>query len=300
MDLSSDLATTVVGSYPARPSKAALMDSYRSGCDPFLDSIGTAVEAQVDAGIQIVTDGQTRTDMIRLFASALRGFRIREKVSIVADIAYRKSITVHDQKRVKNMIPEGTALKGIITGPITLVMGADNVHYADTYDAVADTVSALRNEVKALEEVCDVIQVDEPYLSVEYPEYAGDIMKELLKDVKIPTALHVCGDVSDIAKELVNFDVDILDHEFVDNPSLYDVYGDIDHEKRMAVGIVTTRPELESEETISGRIRRAYDTFGPGCMLDPDCGLRMLTKAAADEKLKRMVAARDKFMEEIS
>ncbi len=300
MVLSSEMVATVVGSYPARPSRDELMKSYTSKQDPFLSSISAAVEAQISAGIDLVTDGQTRNDMIRLFASGLRGFRIRERITIVADIAYGSQITVADQRYVKSIIPENKALKGIVTGPITLVKSAENQHYSDIYDAVIDTTAALRTEVTELSEICDVIQIDEPYLSVEYPEYADEVINRLIKDIRIPTALHVCGDVSEIAKELVEFDIDILDHEFAANPSLYDVYSEIDHDKRMAVGVVTTKPELESVDTVFNRIKRAYQSFGHDCMVDPDCGLRMLSKEAADEKMNRMVIARDDFKETVS
>ncbi len=298
MVIESEMVTTVVGSYPAKPSNDELMRSYTSRQDPFRNAIKSAVEAQLSAGIQIVTDGQTRNDMIRLFASGLRGFRIRERISMISDIAYRKPITVKDQIFVKEFLPKDKALKGIVTGPVTLVNSVDNEHYSDIYDAVTDAAAALRMEVKALSEVCDVIQIDEPYLSVEYPEYAGEVIDELVRNLDIPTALHVCGDVSKIAKELVDFNVDILDHEFAENPTLYDVYSDIDHNKKMAVGVVTTRAELESIDTIFARIQRAHQAFGSNCMLDPDCGLKMLPKNTASEKMRRIVAARDKFTEE--
>ena len=300
MSLSGKLMTTVVGSYPATPSKEHLMDSYNQGSDPFLDSIREAVLAQIDAGIDLISDGQPRTDMIRLFAGALRGFRIRERVSIINEIQRVKPITVKDQRYVKSILPEDRALKGIITGPITLVKSSEDIYYGDEHQAVADAAAALKQEVDDLTEFCDLVQIDEPILSVDLPEYTRDIINSMVKGLKTPVALHVCGDVTQIAGELVELDVNILDHEFAANPGLYDVYADLDHQKRMAVGVVTTSPEMESVDEIRARIMEAYDRFGQSCMLDPDCGLRLLKKEEAHEKLKRMVKARNMVMEEIS
>ncbi len=298
--LDKELITTTVGSFPALPSKKEFMDAYPRGPDPFETCIREAVNAQLDAGIELVTDGQTRNVMIRLYASKLRGFRIRERISIVDDIAYRGNITVADQKYLRTIIPEDTGVKGVITGPVTLVNSVENTHYNDTYEAVMDAANALGREAAALAEVCDVIQLDEPFLSVEYPEFASETVERVFCDIDVPTSLHVCGDVSSIARELVELPVDILDHEFAANPQLFDVYDDIDHRKRMAVGVVTTDSGLESMDTILGRIRKAYDTFGTGCMIDPDCGLRMLTPEIAVKKLEYMVRARNVFMKEIN
>ncbi len=291
--------TTTVGSFPALPSKKQFMDAYPKGPDPFETCIREAVNVQLDAGIELVTDGQTRNDMIRLYARGLRGFRIRERISIVGDIAYKGDITVADQKYIRTIIPEDIGVKGVITGPVTLVNSVEDTHYHDTREAVMDTAAALAKEATALAKICDVIQMDEPFLSVEYPEFASEAIEKVFHYMDVPTALHVCGDVSTIAPELVELPVDILDHEFAANPQLFDVYGDIDHPKRMAVGVITTDPEQESVDTVIGRIRRAHEIFGKRCMIDPDCGLRMLESEMAREKLECMVKARDKFMEEI-
>lgn len=275
------------------------MSSYPSGPDPFLSSLGDAVNAQVDAGIELVTDGQTRDDMIRLFARGLRGFRSRERITVVSRITYKGGITVEDQRYARSLLPKGVLLKGIITGPTTLIKAVDHSYYGDPYEATMDTARALALEVEELSHVCDVIQIDEPHLSVDHVEYACEAIATVTEGADVPISLHVCGDVSDIASELVEYPVDILDHEFAENPDLFDVYGDIDSEKRMAVGVVTTRDELESEDTVFERISRAYDTFGPTCLLDPDCGLRMLDRHTADGKMQLLVDARNRFMEMI-
>lgn len=298
MELDDPLVTTVVGSYPARPSKSALSDSYYRSEDPYLESIEESVEAQLDAGIDLISDGQTRMDMIRLFADGLRGFRLKDRVKIVSEIGFTGPITVKDQKQVKK-IANDTLLKGIITGPWTMVNGCENEHYDDKREAVEDTAEALHEEAEALAEVCDVVQVDEPFLSNEFPDFVVEAVEKVL-NVNKTTAVHICGDIEPVIDKVVELDVDILDHEFAANPSLFDTYSEMDFQQRMAVGVVTTEPKVEKVSTIVERIERGMDEFGPNIMLDPDCGLRHLEERTAKKKLENLVKARNVIEDERS
>ncbi|MGM0510406.1 MAG: methionine synthase [Thermoplasmatota archaeon] len=299
MKLDNDLITTVVGSYPSKPSRSELADSFLTHQDPYKKSLEKAVQAQLDAGVEIVSDGQTRNGMIELFVQNLRGFRIKEKFEIINEIDYKGPITVEDQLFVRDILPENTMLKGIITGPWTLVKSCDNKFYDDDLEAAWDAAEALKEEAQVLADVCDMIQLDEPLFSVDYPEQAKELVETVL-DIDRPTALHACGDVSDIAHELVEFDIDILDHEFAENPGLYDIYSELEFDQRLAVGVVTTKTPVEDVGKIQERIEKAVDIFGPKTMIDPDCGLRNLPEKAAFDKLNSMVKARDVVLDERS
>ncbi|MFO7791361.1 MAG: hypothetical protein R6W73_00060 [Candidatus Saliniplasma sp.] len=297
MDFNQDLITTVVGSYPVKPPNDSLGRSYFEDLDPFIESIEEAVKAQLDNGIELISDGQTRGGMIEIFADKLKGYRMKKRPEIVSDIEYRVPITVKDQAKIKNGLPDDIGLKGIVTGPWTLVKSSHDLHYEDPKEAVMDTAEALKIEVQELSKVCDVIQIDEPFLSVESSGYAKDALETLLpKDTN--TALHVCGDVTDIAEELIEIDVDILDHEFATNPNLFDVYEDISFPQRLAPGVVTTKEPVEDIKTIKDRIERAVNCFGSEILIDPDCGLRNLRKEVAYKKLNNMVKARDVVLDE--
>ena len=80
------LATTVVGSYPAVPKVQSLFNYCKTGQDPYAESIREAVEAQISAGIDIISDGQTRNDMIKLYATKLGGILMRQKPVIIGGI----------------------------------------------------------------------------------------------------------------------------------------------------------------------------------------------------------------------
>lgn len=56
------MLTTVIGSYPLSYDKLGK------------DAIVKSVKDQIDAGIQLVSDGQTRYDMVEYFARAIEGY----------------------------------------------------------------------------------------------------------------------------------------------------------------------------------------------------------------------------------
>ncbi len=259
----------------------------------------SSVRDQVDSGIQVISDGQTRKGMIELFADGLVGFRIKERCEIVSKVRHGDPITVPDQRFIRGLISDEIGLKGIITGPWTLVKNSVNQFYRSEKDAVMDISRALSKETERLSDICDIVQIDEPMFGINYPEYAEEELEILTGDTTIPTKLHVCGDVREIADKLVELNVDILDHEFTANPSLFETYQDIDFPQRMAVGVVSTEKELEEVEKIKERIKKAHDTFGTDSMIDPDCGLRNLDRWTAKKKLENIDKAKDAFLDEM-
>ena len=72
------LATTVVGSYPV--VKGTGLSSL---FDPLSAAVKTAVADQMAAGIDIISDGQVRGDMIQAFASRLPGIKGQEVIGKV-------------------------------------------------------------------------------------------------------------------------------------------------------------------------------------------------------------------------
>ena len=64
------LATTVVGSDPVVKGSGL-----KTIFDPLKSAVETAVADQVNAGIDIISDGQVRNDMIPLFTGRLPGIK---------------------------------------------------------------------------------------------------------------------------------------------------------------------------------------------------------------------------------
>ncbi len=293
------MATTVVGSFPSSPGAASLVRYCREGRDPFGESLAEAVETQISAGIDIVSDGQTRNDMVKLFTAKLGGIRMRSKPEIIGPISWKSPITTDDQKLSRNLIHGRAMLKGIITGPYTLAMSCQDRHYGSTEKVAMAFAEALNSEARALSGLVDVLQVDEPYFSVEYPEYADRLVSIIFAGVGLPKSLHVCGDVAGIFPKLAELPVDILDHEFAAHPELMDTVSDTDFSQFLGYGCV--RSDVNTAETpgeISERIKKGIACVGEKrLVLDPDCGLRHLHPAVARAKLENLVKARNMVMD---
>ncbi|MBO6275390.1 MAG: methionine synthase, partial [Methanobrevibacter sp.] len=128
------MRSTVVGSYPVELKEASgfkdkLLKSV-GAYDPFKDSIKQAVFSQLDAGVDIISDGQVRGDMVSSFSKFIPGFKIEDGNTFIVpkirnptgeisvkDLLYAKSLI---KQYYKGSIPEGKGIKGIVTGPSTI------------------------------------------------------------------------------------------------------------------------------------------------------------------------------------
>lgn len=290
------LAATVVGSFPAKPPMKIMEASYRDGSDPFSYSLEESVRAQLGAGIDIVSDGQTRDTMVNLFAKHLRGVRMRERPVVVREIEWTGSITADDLRLAKSLLPPGKMLKGIVTGPFTLANGLEDKFYGSTEKLAFALAEAMNKEARAIEPIVDMIQFDEPFFSVEFPEYAPALVETARRGIAKPVALHVCGDVAPIFHKLAELPVDLLDHEFAAHPELLRTVADVSFAQTIGFGCVRSDVnEAEKPEIIELAIRNAVEALGAEkIVVDPDCGLRHLDPAVASAKLRNMVVARDR------
>jgi len=283
------LPTTVVGSYPVvKPGGFRLLSN------PLKHALETAVSDQIRAGIDIISTGQVRGDMINALTSWLPGIRGHEVIGRVQ--APPHPITVADTKYA---ISRHTRVKGILTGPTTLAhaLQVATPIYRDREELALDLAEALAVEAHYLEKAgVAVIQIDEPILSTGAADLdAGrQALNILLSAIHIPTALHTCGEITDIIDDLLKIDVSIFDLEFANDAENIEVISSRDLGGRMVgYGCVDSAdPVVESMGQIKKRIETGIDIFGAeNLLVDPDCGLRMLTRDAAFGKLKYMVAA---------
>ncbi len=286
--------TTVVGSFPSELDKMKLIRSYFNQTDlSWNEFIKSAVNDMVNAGIDIVSDGQTRDPFVNIFTRKLKGCRIRNRTEIIDKVKYNGQITVEDQKYVRSLIPKDRMLLGLITGPYTLTKSSVDLFYNDEKKLAYDFAKALSQEAKLLQKYVDIISIDEPFFSMGVPKYGKDLLNIITKDLSCPIRLHCCGDVSEVIPEMLEMPVDILSHEFKAQPRLFDEFKKYDISKNICLGCVRSdNAELESVEEIVNHIKKGIDIFGDKIIqLAPDCGQRMLPKNVALQKLKNLVIA---------
>ena len=313
------MLSTVVGSYPVELKEPAgfkdkLLNTF-GAYDPFKESIKQAVFSQLDAGVDIVSDGQVRGDMVSSFSKYIPGFKIKDGNTYVVSKILRPigEISVKDLLYAKNLfskyyngnVPEGKGVKGIITGPSTIIHSSRiSYFYKEKDDAIIDLAHSLKSEVNAIEHRVKpvYIQVDEPFLStgmvnMKVAREAIDILRDGLS---IPLAMHVCGTLEGAYKDLANFNVDILDFEFAgNNVNLGILEKNIDLFKGKKIGfgcIDSSINEVDSKDKTEELISKGVDIIGKdNILLDPDCGLRRAPMDVAYDKLKLMNDIKDKY-----
>jgi 5-methyltetrahydropteroyltriglutamate--homocysteine methyltransferase len=288
------LKTSVIGSYPICIDTLELANDYFSERESsWIKYIEQAVYDMTTAGIDYVSDGQTRDPFIQLFTRKLRGCRIRDRTEIIGHIEYNGPITVQDQKYARNLLPRNTRLIGVLTGPYTLTKSSVDFFYHDEKELCFDFATALRNEAVLLQKHVDLISIDEPFFSNELPDYAEELIGTITDSLSCPARLHVCGDVSRIIPQLIEMPVDILSHEFKVSPHLFDLFREYSCLRKICVGAVRSDDvRVESVEEIVTHIKKAIDIFGENVIqIAPDCGQRLLPRETAFHKLQNLTIA---------
>lgn len=286
--------TTVIGSYPVKIDNVNLMNRYfyqkPSSWNIYIDN---AVNNMIEAGIDIVSDGQTRDPFVNIFVRKLKGCRIRDRPEITGKVEYNGPITIEDQKYVKTILPKDRELVGLLTGPYTLAKSCVDLFYNDNTELAYDFAKALHQEAIDLSKIVDLISIDEPFYSVSMPDYACDLIKTVIQGVSCPSRLHVCGDVSKIIPQIIEIPVQILSHEFKASPHLFNTFKEHSFPQTICLGSVRSdNPEIESVDEIKNHIKKGIDVFDEKIsQIAPDCGLRNIPIDSAFKKLKNLVIA---------
>ena len=313
------MKSTVVGSFPASEStpssfKDKLLNSLGS-YDPFKEAIKSSVIAQLDAGVDIISDGQVRGDMVSIFTKYIPGMKIEDGNTVIVSKIRNptQEISIKDMQYAKKVmkeyyggkIPEGKGIKGIITGPNTIVHSSRiQSFYKTKEDAIIDLAHSLKFEVDAIAKKVDpiYIQVDEPFLSTGMVDMntAREAIGIIKDGLEVPLGMHVCGILKDAFKDISKFNVDILDFEFAGNNvnlGVLEKNASLIADKKLGFGCVDSSVnEVDDINDIEELVTKAIEIVGKdNLLLDPDCGLRRAPKNVAFEKLKLMNEIKDKY-----
>ena len=313
------MKSTVVGSFPASESspssfKDKLLNSL-GAFDPFKEAIKSSVIAQLDAGVDIISDGQVRGDMVSIFTKYIPGMKIEDGNTFIVGKIRKptQEISIKDLQYAKEVmadyyggkIPEGKGVKGIITGPNTIVHSSRiTSFYKNKEDAIIDLAHSLKFEVDAIEKKVEpvYIQVDEPFLSTGMVDMkvAREAIGIIKDGMQVPLGMHVCGLLNDAFKDLATFDIDILDMEFAGNNVNLGVLEENAYllkDKKVGFGCVDSSVnEVDDISDVEELVTKAIDIVGKdNLILDPDCGLRRAPKDVAFEKLRLMNEIKDKY-----
>lgn len=290
----NNVKTSVIGSYPIRINNIKFIYNYYEGNESYWDEyISKAVNDMINAGIDLISDGQTRDPFINIFTRNLKGCRIRNRPEIIDKLEHVKPIILDDIINVKKKLPKDKGLIGVIAGPYTLSKSVVNNYYRNIEDLAYDFAEVIKKEVDLIAPYVDLLSIDEPFFSIKFPDFGYELIKIITNNLKISTRLHVCGDVSNIIPDLINLPVDILSHEFKARPQLIKSFKEYENNKKICLGCVRSDlDKIESIDEIISHINLALSVFGDKItQISPDCGQRLLTRDIAFKKLKNLVNA---------
>jgi len=310
------LPTTTVGSFPKPKEILDARQKFIAGKLKLADlrpleeaTTRFWIKTQEELGIDVLVDGEMyRGDMATYFAQNLDGFKISglvrsygnryyRKPIITGKIKWRGPITVDWWKFAQSLTKK--PVKGMVTGPYTMMDWSFNEHYPNRREACLDMARALHEEVKALAKAgAKIIQVDEPALSArpeELPEFAIEAMKIVTKGIDAYFITHICyGAFEFIYPKMLELPVDNFDLEMSNSElDLVELFKKHPFTNDISFGVVDVHSHvIEDVGLVEKRIHKALEVLKPEQLwIDPDCGLKTRTTEETIDKLKAIVQA---------
>jgi 5-methyltetrahydropteroyltriglutamate--homocysteine methyltransferase len=306
------ITTTVVGSYPqpdwlvdkdklaARVPRVRAPEIWRVG-EPWLteaqdDAVRLAVGDMVAAGIGTVSDGeQRRESYFNQFATAMDGLDLDRPGTalartgrptpvprVVGPIRRTRPVLVRDMQFLRSITDR--AIKVTIPGPFTLSQLAQDEHYRDPERLAMAYAVAVNEELRDLEPIVDVLQLDEPYMQA-FPDrargYAVPAIDRALNGLAKPTIVHLCFGYAFTVK---------------DKPSGYSFLPELERCAVRGVSIEAAQPKLDL--SVLAALPSKTVVLGVLDLADPaaetgDVVARRLEAALAHVPAERLVAAPD-------
>jgi len=285
-------------------------------------SIEKAIEFQREHRLDILSDGEQRTDMISYFAESFDGLGVEAGLPVVSGrIALKNGpeefSKVKDLKHIRSKYPD-LRMKVAITGPTTLGMtcGSRKIksHYRNLLDfrLYEDIADALAPIAGAIVDSGAFVQLDEPFLSQGYRDLEArvkllDRIANGLPRDKIST--HVCGYVGGhgVIDHLLRLEnVSTLSYAFagrIEMPNIAHISRKTfeDNDKKLGAGCISVTPLTEAEvntpEQVASKLREIAGRVGKEniAYAHPDCGMRATAKSLVPIILRNMRAGVDLF-----
>lgn len=327
------IRTTVIGSYPFPgwlEFGSANLDKFGAADREEMidDAVSIAIKDQVDAGLDVITDGeQTRIDFNLSFYGFIQGIRPnhdetrkfgppahdqRGKHSIVEALTAPNGLgAVEEYLRLKRLAPIGPTLKASIPGPYTLSgrMLPDGKLYKDRFDITEALLPLVREEISKLVEAgCTEITVDEPSMSCyaykEDTKRFVDIFNRTVAPAvgKSRLSTHLCfgnfkgrpvgfRKLYPMLPDFLDFKVDEV-HVEMANREFDEVHllAEFAEAMDVAVGIIDVKNYYcETVKDVEERIKLCLKYVSPEKLaVAPDCGLSQTARWAAKKKLTAM------------
>ncbi|WP_019674041.1 methionine synthase [Psychrobacter lutiphocae] len=337
------LPTSTAGSLPkpswlAEPQK--LWSPWKLEGDALIeakqDALRVSLQEQVNAGIDIVSDGeQTRQHFVTTFIEHLEGvdFEKRETVkirdryeasvpSVVGDVSRQKPVFVDDAAFLRSQTDQ--PIKWALPGPMTMVDTLYDGHYKSREKLAWEFAKILNQEAKDLQAAgVDIIQFDEPAFNVFFDEvndWGIAALERAIEGLTCETAVHICygygikantdwkktlgsewRQYEEVFPKLQQSQIDIVSLECINSRVPMDLIELIRGKKVMVGAIDVATNTIETPEEVADVLRKALQ-FVDAKNLYPstNCGMTPLSRQVARGKLKALSAGSQLVRQELS
>lgn len=287
------------------------------------------IDIQTNAGIDIPTDGEVRREnYIHYHCRFLKGFDFKKlEHRMLRNGAYEADLPAinapvthsgvyyapHDWRTSQALTSR--PVKFTIPGPLTIMDTNADCFYNDRSRLNKDLAETVNKEILALVDAgCMHIQVDEPLFARQVEDALSFGIEGLERCFhKVPKGVkrvvHICCgypnhlddfDYKKAAPENYHRLAKEMDRAAIDQISLEDAhcYNDLGllelfQNKTVILGtIAIASSKVETMEEVVTRLRTALEHIDRNrLMVAPDCGLGLLTRDLAEEKLKILAQA---------
>lgn len=273
-------------------------------------ALAAALRRQVDAGLDVVTDGQPEwADSLAPQLAALNGVRLGAPLALPFGVQLAARPIVEAKLRrlrspllaaYRRAAPLATRpLKAVLTGPYTLACAAEiaTTAYRHRADLALELSMLLAQDVTALVVAgASVIQIDEPFL-LAHPDDAKLVraLLEPLADAAQGATVLVStygADAAGCYAQLNSLPGDVIAVDCAGRPDIIAAIAETGSGKPLALGIVSGDAAIEHADQLSRRLEPLLARYTHDVVwVQPAGPLRGLPVACADAKLREMTAA---------
>jgi 5-methyltetrahydropteroyltriglutamate--homocysteine methyltransferase len=274
------------------------------------------IRSQERLGLDVLVHGEMeRGDMVAYFAGepggrTIEGMKLGGLVRSYGNRYYHKPVifgklswpgpmTVEMWRYAQGLTDR--PVKGMLTGPYTMVEWSFDEYYPSRRDAVLDMAQVIRREVEELVKAgARYIQIDEPAIHTRPRQdfdLAVEAMERVVEGIDCEFHTHICyGEVEMIYPDMLRLPVKQIHLAFKNTNFEYLKLLEehpFDSGKDLGVGVVDVHTHvMEPLAEVKDGIRKTLELLPPERVwILPDCGLKTRTVEEAEGKLRVMMDA---------
>ncbi len=303
------LATNLTG-YPTRPSINTIRYWVKyGGKNPFDVAVHEAVKDQINAGVDLVTDGQVR-DIISIFALNVPGMEpddepiIRNKLSVPSN-----PTTLHDFALAIKETNDPKKVKVVLPGPYSFIERckldvASGYRKKDDINLIFDIAEIIKFEIGALRDYGALsIQIVESAERITNLEVFIEWLNTISKKVRVPIC-HIHGNIEAFFLKLLDAKIKVLSFDLISYPKNRTIVKFAEqievHEKILALGCVDAlTDDIEPLHKTEKRISEFLEALGYDAIwVSPSTSLSNLNRDIALKKLETLTDLKVRIVQE--